>query len=213
MMGGIELTIEETRETIIKRFLLDNDAYLGLALAVEGAVESIRNDRSRTVELDLSADIETLAQAIEGKWSSTKDKRGNVPFWHRLYRSAAPKKPKALTWDDNEYSGIWVCRNTSAREPLELEIGVAGWPKEGSSNTERKVQATFDDFIGRNDPSVWSEVSWTESASIATKTTSQVEYVSRYFDGDRAFLTDDPKSSVKRVVGLVRQLMMCLDEV
>ena len=207
------MTIEKTRETIIKKFLLDNDAYLELALAVEGAVESIRNDTSKTVERDLSAEIETLAQATEGKWSSTKDKRGNVPFWHRLYKSAGPKEPKALTWDVNEYSGIWVCRNTSAREPLELEIGVAGWPKEGSSNTERNVQAVFDDFVGRNDPSLWSEVSWTESASIATKTTSQVKYVSRYFDGDRAFLNDDPKSSVKRVLGLVRQLMTCLDEV
>ena len=198
---------------IVRKFLESNTNYLGLAIAVEGAVESIRDDVSRTIELDLSAGIETLAQEPETKWLGTRDKRGNVPYWHRLYKGSDGKKAKARRWGDNAYSGIWVCRNTSPREPLELEIGVAGWPEEGSSNTERTVQATFDDFTSKNIPDVWSEQSKAGNASIATKTTSQIKYVSRYLDGDRAFLTDDPRSSVARVVDLVRRLTMSLDEV
>ena len=199
---------------VVREFLEGNHERIKLALAVEEAAEALRYEKSQEVVRKLPAKVEDLLQNY-AEWrhnDKIKNFVGTHPScWQRLHKTDNPKR-----WEDYEYSGVWVCSSTSARDRFEMEIGVAGWPEERSAATKLSIEDIFDDFIGEDPRNLWGRVSWNGNDSIAkdktVKTRKVEKYVSRYLNGDRAFLIGDLDDGVDAIMRLLAQLLDSVHE-
>lgn len=198
------MSINDTTTTeIVREFIRESPSRRELALEVERAVESLRREVRKEVELALRVEMEALSKNHKSRWSHTgkiKNFVGTHPFWLRLYREKAG-------WANNQYSGVWICRSGSDSATLELEIGVAGWPAD-SAATENEISRILSEHTG--DSNLWAEESTTGQPPIAK---AWSKYVSRFFNGDRGFLIGDQAEQVGRIMDLVSGLVTCVDNV
>ena len=175
-----------------KAFLADNADRLRLALAVEEAVEALREKMAGKV-------YPKIRDAVRGYpgWEFTDECKQYKPlFWRRLYKKGWDKKG----WAKGEFSGVSVGRWRSER--LALEVCVEGWPAQESS-LDLEIRRTFGRFVTDESERLWREDKRNSDPS---------RRISWHFDGDKAFLIGNMEKEVTRIADLMTALVKTVDQ-
>ena len=188
---------DSTTAEIVRSFLKlpGNSRYLGLALAVEEAVESLRHEMANAVYPQFRAAIASIPHATPtGGWKVTDECKQYKPlFWRRLYKDQAP-------WNSNQFSGVWIGRWKSER--LEFEVCAEGWPAKQTS-LDLEIRRTFGGFVNDASAGLWREDG---------KNSDPSRRISWHFDGDKALLIGDAENEVARIVDLLAALVDAVDQ-
>lgn len=190
------MSIDKTQEQrIVQKFLSGNPDYLRLALVVEEAVESLREEMAGKIYPKLRAAIGNIAamHADQG-WKVTDECKQYRPlFWRRLYKDQQG-------WNNDQFSGVWMGRWESER--LALEVCAEGWPA-GNSALDLEIRNSFEKFVKNQSAGLWRE---------DRRNSKPSRRISWHFDGDSAFLIGNVETEVQRIEGLLRALVETIDQ-
>ena len=186
---------DNTKLSIVKKFLHGDTRYLELALAIEDAVESLRDDLAKEVYPKLRGAIGNIPSRHPDRgWKATDECKQYKPlFWRRLYKDQSG-------WDKGQFSGVSVGRWKSER--LAFEVCAEGWPA-GRSSLDLDIRETFGKSVTGESAELWREDARNSDPS---------RRISWHFDGDRAFLIGDVEKEVARIVDLVAALAKTIDQ-
>lgn len=175
-----------------KAFLSDNPDRLRLALAVEEAVEALREEMADEVYPKIRAAIGGYSG-----WEVTDECKQYKPlFWRRLYKKDWDKKG----WKKSEFTGVWVGRWKSER--LALDVCAEGWPATRRS-LDRAIRETFGKFITGESVKLWRR---------NTRNSDPSRRVSWQLDGDKAFMIGNVDEEVARLADLMSALVEAIDK-
>ena len=186
-------TQDSMRTEIARNFLETNTNYLELALAVEEAVESLRDRAAEELDAELVAKLKALREQENSKgWLLTPTikyiKTPHPKLWQRLYK-------RGESWDDkNQYEGISIGRWTSHR--LSLHVSAVG-PAAAVTN----ARVHFHGFMKSPD----------RRRELWEKNQDRENEVSYVFHGDRVFLIGDIRSELETIVTLMEGLLTVFD--
>lgn len=184
---------DKTKMSIVQRFLQSKPHYLELGLAVEEAVEALRENAAKRLYEELSPRVAKLHQRHRGSgWLLAETMRSafQPSFWRRFHRR------KDAGWEANQYSGIWV--GHWRQERLDLEVCVEGWPADKTNNRKR-IANVFDEFTRNTEgPNAWSE---------DPRNAGNPRRLSYHFNGDRALLLGDLAKNLGRGATQIESLL------
>ena len=176
-----------------RKFLAGSPDRLRLALAVEEAVELLREKTAEAIYPRLRAAIGHIPVRHKA-WKITDECKQYKPlFWRRLYVD----RPG---WKKDQFAGVSVGRWKSER--LGLEVCAEGWPS-GDSSLDLAIRSTFARFVTGESAALWREDEHNSKPS---------RRVSWHFDGDRAFLIGDMEHEVERIASLMTALVETIDK-
>ncbi len=196
------MSIDDTTATVARSFLEGNSRYRELALAVEEAVESMRNAAIEQLEKELNVGIAHLCHERKtSDWRVTDAIAGAKvypDFLRRLYKSETGGGGK---WTHGNWGGIWIGRWGSHR--ISMEVCAEGWPADDSASVAPRIESAFDAFVNSTeDKDLW------RPDPRNNKISPRISY---WFDGDKPCLTGSPRVKAQEMVKLLGDLLKAVD--
>ena len=196
------MSIDDTTVTVARSFLEGKSRYRELALAVEEAVESMRNAAIDELEKELNTGIAHVChERRSSDWRVTDSIAGAKvypDFLRRLYKS---KTGGGDTWRHGNWGGVWIGRWGSHR--ISMEICAEGWPADKGASVAARIERAFDTFVNNSeDKGLWRPDAKNNRVS---------PRISYWFDADKPCLTGSPRVKAQEIVKLVNELLRAVD--